>query len=173
MSLASVVSGISTIVDVVGSLVQGNAAAKQVKAEAEAGARQSEAQAKVDREQAAREKLVASQQEGDFRLRQSRAASSIRAAAGARGVQVDVGSILLSAEDFARQTEMQALRIREGGEVRSTRLEQQADLLTSQAGSIRSLGSSRASAARTAGFFGAGTSLLSGGFRTAQILQDE
>lgn len=173
MSLASVISGVATLASVVGSIVQGNAAAKQVKAEAEAGARQSEAQAKADREQAEREVLVAAQQEGDFRLRQRRAASDIRAAAGARGVSVDVGSILLTAEDFSRQTEIQALRIREGGEVRSTRLEQQADLLASRAGSIRSLGSSRASAARTAGFFGAGTSLLSGGFRTARILQEE
>ncbi len=173
MSIASIVSGIATVVGVVGSIVQGNAQAKQIEGQAEASAIQSEATAKINREQAAREVLVASQQEGDFRLRQRRAASDIRAAAGARGVFVDVGSILLSAEDFARQTEIQALRIREGGEVRSTRLEQQASLLTSQAGATRSLGSSGASAARTAGFFGAGTSLLSGGFRTAQILQDE
>ena len=168
----AILTAVSTVVSAVGTFAASQAAANRAEAEAEATARQSEAQATINRQQAERETQVSAQQEEDFRTRQRRAAAAVRAAGGARGVAIDVGSPLLSAEDFTRQTEIQALRIREGGEVRSTRLEQQASLLASQAGSTRALGSSRASGLRTAGFIGAGTSLLSGAARTASILQE-
>ena len=168
----AIITAASAIFSAVGSIAAGQAQARQAKAQAEASARQSEAQAEISRQQAARETQVSAQQEEDFRSRQRRAAAAVRAAGGARGVDISVGSPLLSAQDFIRETERQALRIREGGEVRSTRLEQQAALLGARAGSLRALGSSKASAASTAGFFGAGASLLSGGIRTASILQE-
>ncbi len=166
----AILTAVSTVVSAVGTFAAGQAAASRAEAEAEAAARQSEVQATINRQQAERETQVSAQQEEDFRARQRRAAAAVRAAGGARGVAIDVGSPLLSAEDFTRQTEIQALRIREGGEVRSTRLEQQASLLTTRAGSTREVGRLASSSARTAGFFGAGASLLEGGIRTASIL---
>lgn len=120
-----------------------------------------EAQAEISRQQAERARQVASQQEDDFRRRQKRLAASVRAAGGARGIDIGVGSPLLAAEDFAREVERQSLRIREGGEVRATRLEQQAGLLEAQG-----------RAAFTSGVLGAGTSLLRGGSRSALILSE-
>ncbi len=172
MSIAAILSAGAAVVSALGSIATGRATGKQAQAETEAAAKQSEAQAEISRQQAERERLVALQQEEDFRKRQSRAAATVRAAGGARGIDISVGSPLLSAQDFARETELMALRIREGGEVQSTRLEQQATLLSAQAGSFRTIGSLRSSAARTAGFLGAGSSLLKGGVRVASILQD-
>ena len=169
----AIITAASAIFSAVGSIAQGQAAARQAEAQAEASARQAEAQATISRQQADRERQVSEQQEQDFRTRQRRAAAAVRAAGGARGVDVGVGSPLLSAEDFIRETELQALRIREGGEVRSTRLEQQASLLTARAGSLRGIGRLESSAARTAGLFGAGASLLKGGTRVASILQED
>lgn len=144
----AILTAASTIFSVAGSIFSGISAGKQA-----------EAQAEIARQQAERERQVSKQKETDFRKRQRRAASAVRAAGGARGIDVSVGSPLLSAQDFIRETERQALRIREGGEVRATRLEQQAELLRFRAGSLRA-----------SGFFGAGTSLLKGGARTARIL---
>ncbi len=162
----------ATVASAAGAIISSQQAASQAEAEAEARARQSEDEAEIASQRAARETQVAAQTEGDFRARQRRAAAAVRAAGGGRGIDISVGSPLLTAEDFTRQAEIQSLRIREGGEVRSTRLEQQASLLTNQAGSFRALGSSRASGLRTAGFIGAGTSLLSGASRTARIFQE-
>ncbi len=132
----------------VGSISAGRAAEKRDKKQAE-----------ISNQQAARERQVAGEQADDFLKSQRRAAAAVRAAGGARGIDISVGSPLLTAEDFARQTTKQASRISEGGEIRATRLDQQADLLRD-----------RGRAAKTAGLIGAGESLLSGGFRTAQIL---
>ena len=120
---------------------------------------QAKGQAEIDEQRAERERQVAGQQEGDFRKRQLAAAASIRAAGGGSGKEMGSGSPLLSAIDFTKETERQALRIREGGEIRGTRLEQQASLL-------RDAGKAK----QTAGFVKAGSSLLSGGFRSASIL---
>ena len=169
----AIITAASAILSAVGSIAAGQAAANRAEAQAEASARQAEAQAEISRQQAERETQVAGQQEGDFRARQRRAAAAIRAAGGARGIALNVGSPLLASEDFIRETERQALRIREGGEVRSTRLEQQASLLTARAGSLRGIGRLESSAARTAGLFGAGASLLKGGTRVASILQED
>ena len=142
-------SAAAAVTSAVGSVVQGRADEKQAKAQAE-----------VSRQQAERERQVAGEQESDFRKSQRRAAAAIRAAGGARGVDISVGSPLLTAEDFSRETTRQALRIREGGEIRATRLDQQADLLRA-----------KGSAAKTAGIISAGSSLLSGANRSAQILR--
>jgi hypothetical protein len=124
----------------VSSIKAGQAANKQAKFEAG-----------IQQQQAARERQVAAGTESDFRRRQSRLQAQRRAALGASGVRSGTGSPLLAAGDFAAEVELAALRIREGGEIRSTRLEQQAEL-TRRAG--RNV--------RTRGFFRAGSSLLSG-----------
>ena len=74
---------------------------------------------------------------------------------GASGVDPATGSPLLVSEDIAGEVELQAQRIRAGGEVRATRLEQQAQLSRLQGRQ-----------AQTGGFLRAGSLLLSGAGRT-------
>lgn len=132
--------GAGSAVSALGAIQQGRAAAAQARF-----------QAAVQEQQATREQQLAEQREQDFRRRQSREMASRRAILGASGVEASAGSPLLVSEDFAGETELQALRIRNQGEVTATRLEQQAQLTRMQG-----------RAARTAGFFRAGSSLLSG-----------
>lgn len=106
-----------------GSIQQGNTAAAQA-----------DLQAQILRQQAKSERQQARANESQFRGDQSRAQASRRAALGASGVDPSTGSPLAVSVDIAGETELQALRIRHGGEVRSTRLQQQA-LLQSFAGS--------------------------------------
>jgi hypothetical protein len=112
---------------------------------------QSEFQAAVERQRAERERLIAASNEDDFRRQQSRLQASRRAALGGSGVESSTGSPLLVSEDFASEIELQALRIRNGGEVNATRAEQNAQLLQVQGRN-----------AQTGGFFRAGGSLLRG-----------
>jgi hypothetical protein len=127
----------------ISAVQQGRAASKQAKF-----------QAQVTDQQAARERQVAAGNEADFRRQQSRLQAQRRAALGASGVKATTGSPLLASGDFAAEVELAALRIREGGDIRATRLEQEA-ALTRRAGSN----------AQRAGLFRAGSSLLSGAGR--------
>lgn len=111
-------------------------------------------QASIQEQQAAREREASAQSERDFRREQKFFMARRKAALGARGVVPTTGSPLLGTADFEREAELQALRIREGGEIRGTRLEQQAQL-------NRMAGSN----ARTAANFRAGSSLLTGAGR--------
>ena len=120
--------------------------------------RQANAQADVERQRAQRERLVAQQKQRDFdRLRKADEAK-VRAAAGGSGTVVGQGSSLLTAEDFAAESARQSQRIKEGGELTASRLEQQANFLNMQG----------ADAAR-AGKAKAGSSLLSGAARVARF----
>ena len=103
------------------------------------------------RQQGAREKQIAEDQEEDFRRQQSRVAAASRAAGGQSGVDQSTGSPLLAMSDFEAETELNALRIRTGGETQSQRLNEQA-VLTAAAGK----------SAKNRGFIRAGSSLLSG-----------
>ena len=107
------------------------------------------------RQQGAREKQIAEDQEEDFRRQQSRVAAASRAAGGQSGVDQSTGSPLLAMSDFEAETELNALRIRTGGETQSQRLNEQA-VLTAAAGK----------SAKNRGFIRAGSSLLSGGANT-------
>ena len=107
---------------------------------------------------AAREREISKVEEGDFRRVQSRFFADNRAASGGSGVQLNTGSNLLAAQDFAAEVELQAMRIRAGGDTRATRLETQA-LLTKRAGK----------AAQTRGFARAGSSLLSGASKAFSV----
>jgi len=108
-------------------------------------------QAKVREQQAARERQVAEQDELDFRRKSRRDLATLRAGLGGAGVRIGTGTPLLAEEDFLSEVELQAQRIREGGGIRSTRLEQEAELL-------RASGKS----AQRRGAFRAGASLLTG-----------
>lgn len=147
---AAILIGASAAVSAGGAVLQARAANAR-----------SKYQSTVQRQQADRERQIAAAQEEDFRRRQSRLMAARRAAGGASGLDTSTGSPLLASEDFAAETELQALRIRSGGETRATRLEQQAAL--TRAGGRN---------AQTAGFIGAGSSLLSGAGRSARILRD-
>lgn len=96
--------------------------------QARAANRESKFQSAIQRQQADRERQIAAANEEDFRRQQSRLQAASRAAQGASGTQTGTGSSLLVSEDFAAETELQALRLRAGGETRATRLEQQATL---------------------------------------------
>src|SRR3990167_4140496 len=112
---------------------------------------QSKFQAAVNEQQAARERLVSAGEEQDFRRRQSALLAERRAALGKSGIDIGKGTSLLAASDFAAETELQAQRIRAGGETQASRLEQQA-VLTRAGGR----------AAQQQGYFRAGSPLLSG-----------
>jgi hypothetical protein len=127
-------------VGAVGSIQQGQAANKQGKL-----------QSAFLHQQAESERQAAAARESDFRKSQSRVMAARRAALGASGVVQSTGSPLLASEDFAGEVELQALRIREGGEVSSTRLQQQASLARLQG-----------SQAQIGGFLRGGSLLVSG-----------
>ena len=131
---------ISTAVQAIGAIAEGRDAK-----------RQADFSAAVDRQRAEREREIAGQEEEDFRRKQRRVAAQSRAEGGARGVDSSTGSPLLAAEDFATEEELQALRIRAGGQSTAHRLNQQASL-TSAAGK----------SAQTRGFTRAGSTLLTG-----------
>ena len=122
---------------------------------------QADAQAEVAEQQAEAERIRAQERKRDFQKRQDRLRASVRAAGGARGIEVGTGSPLLADLDFSKETELQAERIRRGGELSATRLEQRAGFLQSQGRT-----------ALAAGGIEAGGSLLRGAGRTARILSD-
>jgi hypothetical protein len=117
----------------------------------QAAKNQANVQAAIYGQQAERERQVAAANEVDFRRQQAKQMASRRAIMGASGVDPSSGSPLLVSEDFAGEVELQALRIRNGGEVSATRLEQQGTL-TRMAGNQ----------AQTSSYFRAGSSLLQG-----------
>jgi len=117
----------------------------------QAGQAQADYQAEVYKQQAQREQQIAQMSEEDFRSRESAVLAARRAKLGASGIDISTGTPLLGEADFAQEVELQARRIRAGGETTATRLEQQAGLYE-QAGK----------ASAQAGLFGAGSSLLAG-----------
>jgi hypothetical protein len=119
-----------------------------------AASRKGKIESTVLAQQAQSEREQAKVSEADFRHRQSRAMASRRAAMGASGVDPSTGSPLLVSEDFANEAELQAMRIRHGGEIRATRAEQEA-ALRREAGRSELTGS----------FFRSGSLLLSGAGR--------
>lgn len=131
---------LGAVTSAVGVIQQGRAAQSQANF-----------QAGIARQQAERERQQAASDEDEFRRRQSRVLAARRAALGASGVEAAAGSPLLVSEDFAGEVELNALRIRSGGELRATRAEQQADLLRL-----------KGRQARTAGFVRGGSLLVSG-----------
>lgn len=122
------------------SVQQGQAAKKQAKFTAA-----------TMQQQAERERQIAASNERDFRRQQSRQMAIRRATLGASGVDSSAGSPLLATEDFAAETELQALKIKAGGETNATRLEQSAQLQRM-----------KGKAASTGGYLRAGSLLVGG-----------
>jgi len=100
--------------------------------------------------QAENVRAVSADQERDFRKKQSSELGKRRAAMGASGTEM-TGTPLLAFGDYAAETELQAQRIRESGNLRGSRLEQESDL-------NRLAGKS----AMQRGLFRAGAALLTG-----------
>ena len=140
------------------AIQQGQAAKAQAEFQSDASKRQAE----ISEQQADRERIVSRQSEEDFRRARSRDAATVRANRGVSGVESGSGAPLLASEDFAREVELQALRLRSGGETRATRLEQLASTQRSEASSFRTAGKF----AQQAGFLRGGALLLQGGGAT-------
>ena len=113
----AVLMGIGKAISAISSIVTGISSYQQASL-----------QSKILQQQAATERQKAIAEEEDFRRRQSRVMAARRAALGGAGIDPVAGSPLLASEDFANEVELQARRIRAGGETRATRLEQQAML---------------------------------------------
>ena len=137
----------SAAVSAVGAIQEGLAASQQGKL-----------QAGILGQQATSEREQTAGRESDFRRKQARVQASRRAALGASGVDPSTGSPLLVSADFAGEVELQALRIRHGGEVRATRLEQQARLARLSGRQAQTGGLLRG----VGGFLRGGSLLLSG-----------
>lgn len=116
-TLAKAATVAGAAISAVGAVQQGRAANTQAKFQSE-----------VLQQQAQRDREKAAADETAFRRNQSRVLASRRAALGASGVDQATGSPLLVSEDFASEVELQARRIRSGGELQATRAEQQAGL---------------------------------------------
>lgn len=112
-----ILAGVSAAIGAGGAIMSGIAAKNQA-----------DTQAKIARQQANQERLNAAANEKEFRDQQSRAMATRRALLGGAGVDPSSGSPLLASEDYAGEVELQALKIRQGGEVGATRLQQQAAL---------------------------------------------
>lgn len=113
---------------------------------------QADFQARVNDQQALREKQVSAEEEKDFRRVQSSNFAERRAAMGASGIDLSSGSPLLASEEFAAEAELQARRIRAGGEVKSLRSEQEAGLLRMAGKSAQRQGVVRGGASLLSGF---------------------
>ena len=116
--------GLATAATVAGAAISAVDAIQSGRAEQQ----RADLQADIERQKAKRELENAAVREEDLRRKTSQLMGQRRAILGASGVDPSSGSPLLVSEDFAAEAELQALRIRSGGELSATRLEQQANL---------------------------------------------
>jgi hypothetical protein len=107
--------------------------------------------AAVSRQRAATERDAAAAEMSDFFRKESRSRASGIAARGGSGVTME-GSPLMVDEATVREIALGASRIRHGGEVRGTRLEQEANL-----------DEMRGKHAKDASYLAAGKSMLTAG----------
>jgi len=135
---------------VLGLIAAGAAAAGNIQ-QGQAEKKQADFQDRVSRQQAESERLISADQERDYRKSQSAKLAEIRASLGASGTDSSTGTPLLSLADFEGETELNARRIRSGGEIRSRRLDEQGDFYSAAGRSAQNRGYARA-----------GSSLLSG-----------
>ena len=138
---------VATAIALIGAAVSAGSAVSQ----AQATNKQRDFQANVSAQQAEQERLAAAEQERDYRKAQSSRLAQIRASMGASGTDTSTGTPLLALSDFVGESERNALRIRSGGDIRASRLDQEGSL-------YRMAGKSE----QSAGYGRAGSSLLSG-----------
>jgi hypothetical protein len=153
-AIAANIALVGTVMSTVGTIQQGKAAAGQARFQSQVANNN----AIVAQQQADRAVQQAKVDEDDFRRQQSRLLASRRAVLGNSGVEAAAGSPLLVSEDFAGESELNALRIRNQGAVNVNRLEQ--NVLNQQAQS--GLFANQAQTAGRNAFFRAGSTLLSG-----------
>lgn len=139
-SLGSILGIAGAVLPAIGALSQGQSAREE-----------SDFKARVLQQQAARDREVAAEQKRDFDKNQSALLAQRRAELGGAGIASGTGTSLITEEDFLREAALQAERIRKGGEISATRLEQEAKF-TKAAGK----------STQKRGFFRAGSSLLTG-----------
>ena len=106
---------------------------------------QARSQAKVMEQQASFERAQAQIDADEFRRRQRRLLGTARATRGATGVDLLSGSPLLVDDDTIDQIVFETERVRQGGDIRATRMEQQAGFTRASgasdlAGSVLSAG---------------------------------
>lgn len=145
LAIMAVSSGISAI----GQIQAGQAAAAQAAF-----------QSRVLHQQAAFARQRAARQEAVFRRDIKQFRGTQRVLLAKAGVRVAEGSPLLLQVETAAQAELEALTIRAGGDITAARLRQEAILQRM-----------RGQSSRTAGFIGAGKSLLSGASSIAERLE--
>lgn len=129
---------------------------------------QGRAQAKVQEQQATFSRQQAEIDADEFRRRQRRLLGTARATRGATGVDLLSGSPLLVDDETIDEIVFQTERIRQGGDIMGTRLEQQAGFSRAQgtsalAGSVLSAGGTFLTSDAGQGLFsGSGTSAPTG-----------
>ena len=130
MATAANLSLVGALVSGVGMLQQGQAQASQ--ANFQAGVAQNNAI--IAQQQATRARQQAAIDEQDFRRQQGDLMASRRALMGGGGVESGAGSPLAVSSDFAGESELNALRIANMGEVEANRLQQEVMNQQAQAG---------------------------------------
>ncbi len=140
LTTSAIIGLIGAAAGAAGNVSQANAAKKQ-----------RNFQANVSAQQAEQESLAAAEQERDYRKQQSSRLAQIRASMGASGTDTSTGTPLLALSDFEGESERNALRIRSGGDIRASRLDQEGSL-------YRMAGKSE----QSGGYGRAGSSLLTG-----------
>ena len=151
IGMTAAIAGAATTA--VGVISQGQQAAKQGRFQQQVANRN----AQLAHRKGLREVEIARVKEEDFRRRASRELASQFASGGASGVNRAAGSPLAVFSDFGRDVELEALRIRNQGDVNFTAALSQAQNFQSQGLLDRAAGDS----ARTSSFFRAGGGLLS------------
>lgn len=139
---------------VIGLIAAGAMAAGNIE-QGKAEKKQADFQASVGRQQAASDRVISAEQERDYRKAQSARLAEIRASLGASGADTSTGTPLMALADFESETELNAQRIRSGGEIRSRRMNEQADFYGTAGRSAKNRAYTRA-----------GSSLLSGAAST-------
>lgn len=140
MAVGAIIGGVGALLGASGSAEEGRTTAQE-----------REFQALLQGQAAERERRISRQDELGFLTAQGNLVGDRRAGLGASGVDITTGTPVDVAGDLAAEIKLQALRIRQGGQVRAGRLEQEA-LLLDRSGKN----------AATRGQFRAGSSLLSG-----------
>jgi len=158
MATAANLAAVGTIISTVGAIQQGQAQSAQ--ANFQAGVARNNAI--IAQQQATRATQQAAIDEQDFRRQQSDLMASRQALMVGLGVS-GAGSPLAVSSDFAGESELNALRIQNQGQVTSNRLQQEVMNQQSQAG----LFGMQARQAQTGSYFRAGGTLFSGMGRAA------
>jgi len=154
---------------VIGLIASGAMAAGNI-ADANAEKKQLDFQSRVASQQAASERQIAVDQERDYRKAQSAKLAEFRAGLGASGTDTSTGTPLMALADFESETELNARRIRSGGEIRSRRLDEQSDFYGTAGRSAQNRGYARAGASLLSG---AGTSFGKTGVKTKTYTTDD